>query len=70
LAISEDKIALAVMTIDEHAHRLGRDVGGTAFAFMFGRRVGCQMARHPGTVVHGMLVRAPGISHRLGLAIP
>jgi hypothetical protein len=48
LAIREDKVALTVMAINELAHRLERDVEGITFAFMLGRRVGCQMARHLG----------------------
>jgi hypothetical protein len=54
LAILEDKTAVGVVAINEHAQGLERDVEGHAFAFHMGREVSWRMARHPKnrTIMH------------------
>jgi hypothetical protein len=39
LVVSEDKVAVSVMAVDEHTHGLERDVEGHTFAFRSGWKV-------------------------------
>src|ERR687897_527682 len=53
LIIDEDKVALAVMTINEHAHRLERDVEGHSLRLPVGAKGHCQAAGHPEMNLYG-----------------
>jgi hypothetical protein len=48
LIVRENEAAIAVMAVNEHAHGLERDVVSHSLRRGWGRRVICQVARHPG----------------------